>query len=65
MMKIQAIAVVGDKEASQEMVAPRWRGEGNRPVQALGEFVAEAVTRAARPAGKAVPQSPVAPAGVD
>jgi len=62
MTKIPVVAVVGDKEASQEMVAPRWRGEGNRPAQALGEFVAEAVTRAAMPG---TGTAPVGPSGVD
>ncbi|MFM8412118.1 MAG: His/Gly/Thr/Pro-type tRNA ligase C-terminal domain-containing protein, partial [Alphaproteobacteria bacterium] len=60
--KIPVVAVVGDKEASQDMVAPRWRGEGNRPAQAVGEFVAEVVARAAMPGAGTAAAGPV---GVD
>ena len=51
MFKIPVIAVVGDKEAGQGAVAPRWRGAGNRPAQPLAEFVEEVVTKAALPGG--------------
>jgi threonyl-tRNA synthetase len=48
-LKIPVIAVVGDKEAAQGQVAPRWRGAGNRPAQALDELVREVAAKAALP----------------
>ncbi|MFM8412356.1 MAG: threonine--tRNA ligase [Alphaproteobacteria bacterium] len=65
-LKIPVIAVVGDKEAAGENIAPRWRGEGNRPVQGLEEFVREVAAAAALPgaggpaAHAAVPTGPAA-----
>ena len=64
MQKTPVIAVVGDKEAAQGTVAPRWRGAGNRPPQALDDFVREVADKArlpiARPDSGAVSAAPEA-----
>jgi threonyl-tRNA synthetase len=65
MFKIPVIAVVGDKEATQGGVAPRWRGVGNRPAQPLDAFVEEVVTKTALPGPSArVVSAPSAVAAV-
>ncbi len=47
--KIPVIAVVGDKEAAAEQVAPRWRGAGNQPPEALAAFVERVAAQAGFP----------------
>jgi threonyl-tRNA synthetase len=52
--KIPVLAIVGDQEAEAQAVAPRFRGEKNRPAEPLDQFVESLVGMAEMPSRRGV-----------
>ncbi|MFP6665251.1 MAG: threonine--tRNA ligase [Deltaproteobacteria bacterium] len=53
--KIPVLAIVGDQEAEARAVAPRFRGEKNRPAEPLEQFVESLVGMAEMPSRRGTP----------